>query len=128
MSIIKKGMRKIGIGRKLDVDNNRFVLDAIWPDGTWTLLAQVGVANVEMDRDVRRWLIQVYLYDEQCRWKEKYTTLAWHAPSSVKLPFDWYPSADMIRGLNTVDADNGWPEEDLTHIITKLHHLGHLKT
>ena len=126
MSVIKKGMRKIGIGRKLDVDKNSFVLDAIWPDGTWNLLAQDGVANVDMDTAVRRWLIHVYLYDEKCRWKEQHT-MAWQAPVFVKLPFDWYPSVETIRGLNTAEGDNGWSDENITHIITRLQHLQHLR-
>ena len=127
MSIIKKGMRKLGIGRKHDYDNNAFILDAIWPLGTWNQLAQGGVSNVEMDRAVRSWLIDVYLYDEKRQFKEKHATLAWHAPSFVKLPFDWNPSVEMIRGLHTGGDDFEWSEEDITYIITRLAHLNHLK-
>src|SRR5262245_10865627 len=56
----KKILKKIGIGRDINVDNKNFVLDALWPDGTWNLLMQDGAGH---DLTVRRWLMKLYMYE-----------------------------------------------------------------
>ncbi len=123
----KKLRKAIGLGgRNHDVDNNEFVLDSIWPDGTWYLDEE---KNGAMDVAVQEWLLQIYLYDKKLEFQKKHTQGYYGPANAFKVPFDWNPKADVIRQYHS-DPRIGcsWEDEEINYILARLQSMNHLGT